>query len=417
MRRTARRLVAMGTILAAAAGAGLLIVGRPPMERWRGGDGVSPAADAMAARFIHLWGDPHRLDDQVAQLAAINPEWDFMGRTYLVLALANMALRDPGREAELLDVMDAVIDDTLRREEAGGQETFLLDYATWSDFVDPSGRSVFVDGEMALMIGARRLVRDDRPELAAEGGARVERMARQMAAGPVLSAESYPDECWTFCNTTALAAMRVDGVLGGPDRGALLGAWVDTARRELVDPGTGLLVSSYTVDGAVLDGPEGSTIWMAAHNLLLVDPDFARDQYLRARAELVRSVAGLGFAREWPATWPGPTDIDSGPIVPLVRASPASSGLALLGAAAFDDDATLRRLVASLRLAGVPVRRDGELRFAASNHVGDAVMLYAFVEGPLWERVDALAQNVSRHASRGGERPAAGSVSPARRTP
>ena len=32
----------------------------------------------------------------MAKMQKRNPEWDFMSRTYFVLALANMALRDPG---------------------------------------------------------------------------------------------------------------------------------------------------------------------------------------------------------------------------------------------------------------------------------------------------------------------------------
>ena len=59
---------------------------------------------------------------------------------------------------------------------------------------------------------------------------------------------------------------------------------------------------------------------------------------------------------------------------------------ALLGAGAFDDRATLAGLVASLDLAAFPIEDAGGLRYAASNAVGDAVLLYALVEGPLWAR-------------------------------
>ena len=209
-----------------------------------------------------------------------------------------------------------------------------------------------------------------------------------MGRSPTLSAESYPDECWTFCNTTALAAIATADALDGTNHSVLLDGWVDLAKRELVDPETGLLISSYTLDGQPLDGPEGSTLWMASHNLMLVDPAFAEDQYRRAREELGRSAVGFGYAREWPESWVGPVDVDSGPTVPLLEANAGSSGLALLGAAAFDDTDYLRQLLTSLELAGMPQPADdGGLRYAASNHVGDAVVLYALTCGPLWERV------------------------------
>jgi hypothetical protein len=96
---------------------------------------------------------------------------------------------------------------------------------------------------------------------------------------------------------------------------------------------------------------------------------------------------GFGWAREWPRTTVGRSDVDSGPIVPIVEASPGSSGLALLGASAFGDDAYLISLLTTLDFAGFPTRRAGALRYAASNQVGDAALVYALSFGPLWQRV------------------------------
>lgn len=80
-------------------------------------------------------------------------------------------------------------------------------------------------------------------------------------------------------------------------------------------------------------------------------------------------------------------DVDSGPVIPLLDISAGSSGMAFLGAAAFDDRAYYRGLAASLMFAGLPVEREGGLKFCASNQVGDAVLLYSIVLGPLWEEV------------------------------
>lgn len=147
----------------------------------------------------------------------------------------------------------------------------------------------------------------------------------------------------------------------------------------------GLLVARTTRAGRVLEGPEGSTLWVAATMLRLVDDDFAREQYARARAALRGSFAGFGWAREWPTNRPGADDIDSGPTIPLVGANAGSSGLALIAARVFGDEPFAAQLIASLELAGFPV--EGGVHFAAGNQLADAAMLYALTNGPLWHRV------------------------------
>jgi hypothetical protein len=180
--------------------------------------------------------------------------------------------------------------------------------------------------------------------------------------------------------------MRLADRLDGTDHSEVINAWLVLAKQKLVHPQTGLLVSSFTTDGTPMDGPEGSSIWLVAHCLQVLDPAFARDQYDRARRELGQSHCGFGSAREWPVKWRGPADIDSGPIIPGLNISAGSSGLALVGAASFGDDEYLASLAATLDFAAFPKRTQGELKYCASNQVGDAVMLYAAVLGPLWAK-------------------------------
>lgn len=352
---------------------------------------VSSRARAMAARAARLWRDPALREVEVARMRAGNAEWDFMGRTFLALALANVALREPARQAECLAVIDAILDETLRLEAERGQLHFLLPYARHDRFRNRPQRSLFVDGEVLLMAAARRLV-EEKPDLRPVVAERARHVVSLLEDGPVLCGESYPDECWTFCNAAALAGLRLGDAADGTDHRALCARWVARARERLCEPASGLLVSSFHHDGRVKDGPEGSTIWFAIHALWLVDEPFAREQWARARADLGRDALGFGWAREWGAGWTGPMDIDSGPIVPVLEASASSSGLALLAAATAGDEAWLRALLRSLDLGGAPVTTDGpdgpELHHAAGNQVGDAVVLYALVQGPLWARAN-----------------------------
>jgi hypothetical protein len=358
----------------------------PRLSDYRSPEGLSPVARALAAHHLYLWADPAHREQAIAQMRATNAEWDFMGRTFFVLALANIALRDPSLESRCLAVMDAILDETRRLEESRGQTHFLMPYARYGSFVAPRARSIFVDGEIGMMMAARRLVAE-REDLRQPLADRVAGMRAQMEASPVLSGESYPDECWTFCNSIALAAMHASDALDGEQHAPFIRRWVSTAKERLVDPRTGLLISSFRFDGTARDGPEGSSLWTVAHFLRLVDPAFAEDQYRRARRALGGSLLGFGYAREWPASWRGPADVDSGPIIPILDISLSSSGQALLGAATFDDEPFEIGLLTSLAAGGFPIQSDKGLRFAASNAVGDAVVLYALVQGPLWERL------------------------------
>jgi hypothetical protein len=347
---------------------------------------LSPWAKELATRQLALWEDDETREQQFDRMRVTCEEWYFMGRTYLVWALANMALADPQLQPRCLLTMDRIIEDTLQVEREQGMYHFLMPYARGASFRVEPVRSQFIDSEIALMLAHRRLVEEKR-EYVPLLSERVRLMTARMEQSPVLCAESYPDECWMFDNTASLAAIRMGDHLDGSDHSEFFRRWLETAKRRLIDPKTGMLVSSFTVSGDHLDGPEGSSIWMAAHFLDLVDQELARDQYARAREAMGRVVLGFAYAREWPVSWVNLADVDSGPTVPILEANAGASGLAFVGASAFDDREFLEALHASVEFAAFPVREEGGLRYCASNQVGDAVLLYAAVQGPVWAKV------------------------------
>lgn len=347
-------------------------------------------ADRILDEQVSAWGAAAEAGEIPAELDAmrsINAEWDFMARTFLVLSLSNEMVREPKLEPVYLPVVDAMIEDTLRAERELGQEHFLMPYGRRGGWTQ-DGRSLFVDGEIALMLTARRAVDADRWGWHADK--RVGIVAEQLERG---FAESYPDEGWLFCHSMGLAALRLhDHVEGSDEHAELARGWVEMAKVELVDEQTGLLVSAFEMDGDHLDGPEGSSIWLSATNIWLVDPAFAEEQYGLAKGELGATLMGMGYAREWPASWPGHVDVDSGPIVPGIEASASSSGFALLASRAFGDERWNRQLVRALDAADAIMERDAHLREMADNAVGDAVILYSFSHGPLWEKVGPYPQ-------------------------
>ncbi len=122
-----------------------------------------------------------------------------------------------------------------------------------------------------------------------------------------------------FDHCVALDAIKMADYLDGTDHSAFIHNWIAMAKKRLVDQTIRPVVFPVSPRPALpMDGPEGSSIWMVAHSLQLLDEDFARDQYQRARKELGAITLGFGYAHEWPKSWPGTPDIDSGPIIPVV---------------------------------------------------------------------------------------------------
>lgn len=344
------------------------------------GDPEDPLIRGLLARQLAVWEG--RDPAAIAAMRATNPEWDFMGRSFLGLALCNLALRAPADAPRLLAALDAMLADTLEITARRGDRHWLLAYVDRAPFVHAAGTSVFVDGELAAVLCARRLVGGD-ARWDREIARYVARLRDQLDRSPLGHGESYPDECWAFCNAYAAVALALDQQTSGRDHRAALARWRAGLDR-LVDRETGMLLSAYTLAGQPMQGPEGSSLFLVASHLALLDPALGRAQYALAQEHLLRDLLGFGWAREWPDSWRGAADIDSGPIVPGFDASAASSGLAFVGAGAYGDVRTLRALLASISFAGFPTWDGDRLSFAASNAVGDAVLLYALVQGPLW---------------------------------
>ncbi len=344
----------------------------------------SERADQLRDDLLATWSEVPAASGRHQALRAQNPEYDLMARTFGTLALVDAALAGTTATEPALAAIDTVLAGTLAEEERWGQPHFLLPYVHHAPFLG-SGRSLFVDGEVLVMLGARRTLAADRWSAAFEDRARWVREA--LDASPHGGAESYPDECWTFCNTMAQVGLRLHEHLEGADHASARDRWLALLRQRLVDPTSGMLVSSFGYDGAPQEGPEGSSLWLSATGLLLTDPALARTQYTRARQALGGSLVGLGYAREWPDGTAAAIDVDSGPLVPVLGASASSSGLALLAARAFGDHAWRRRLERALAAAEAVMTVHPTLAAAADNAVGDAVLACALGFGPLWEQL------------------------------
>ncbi|MBA4386902.1 MAG: hypothetical protein C0404_02910 [Verrucomicrobia bacterium] len=333
--------------------------------------------------FYWVWDDDARMKAAHAAMRKQNPEWDMISRTFFAYSLANVALKYPAEKERALKYLDKVIDNTVRVP----WQDFLLDYGTnMALFVKQPPSSVMVDGEVSLMIGLRRLVRDE-PDYPHKELHRklVNQCLDSMKAGPMLCGECYPDECWLWCNPLALTSAKVLDVLEGSDNTEFYERWEKMALAKLTDKKTGMLQSAVTLTGYPIHTSEGSTIWIGASCLLPVLPDLAHEQYNLMKEKLSGRLLFLAYGREWPKGERGDWDIDSG-FTPFGM-GPASTGFALVASKEMGDEDFFVRLLTLLNLVGVPQVENGRMRYLSSNLVGDATFLYGKTAGPAWQEI------------------------------
>src|SRR5689334_17693421 len=127
-------------------------------------------------------------------------------------------------------------------DRAAGRNLRIPDaYAKDRPYRVKPARSLFIDGEIALMMGARRMLEEE-PAYKQPMTERLKLIEERWRANPIMAAESYPDECWTFDHAVALAAFKVADRLDGTDHSALCQKWIEIAKEKLVHKETGLLV-------------------------------------------------------------------------------------------------------------------------------------------------------------------------------
>ena len=187
-----------------------------PATEFHTAEGLSPKAQRLAAWHLRLWNEPELREWELRKMRASNAEWDFMGRSFLVWSLANMGLREPASKAAYLETMDRIIEETTRLENKEGMYFFLMPYAKGRAYEMQPAHSLFLDGEIAMMLAARRMLEekaDYKPLLTA----RVEAITERFRQSPHLMLESYPEECWMFDHVVALDAIRMADCLDGTD--------------------------------------------------------------------------------------------------------------------------------------------------------------------------------------------------------
>lgn len=126
--------------------------------------------------------------------------------------------------------------------------------------------------------------------------------------------ESYHLNTWPADNILCMAALRLHDQLFSPKYNTLVSIWLIRVK-SLVDPDTGLIPHSVTMESKTLEGARGSSQTLMLTLLPSIDSSFAEHQFALFQKHFVDAPFKLTAIREYPFGKEGEGDVDAGPVV------------------------------------------------------------------------------------------------------
>ena len=299
-----------------------------------------PSRPELGKKVRYLQGIIRGPQDDSSALAALshqNPEWPLFTYSFAVYGFTNMAMRDPSFRAEAAHYTDLAIEKVL----TDTVKAFFSDSRATGYRVDTAG-SVLYLGHLNLMLGCHRLL-DPASRFRGLHNTLTRVLHGRYRRAPSHCLESYAGMTWVADNTVALASLAVHSRATGSAYGQYCRQWVAYARQHLIDPNTGLLVSSMGTTTQSVEEPRGSGMGWSINFICHFDPAFAAEQYHASQRHLSTNLGLLRLYRERAGTYATAVgDIDSGPL--LLGYSIPATAFAFGNAVALQDWRNAQRL-------------------------------------------------------------------------
>ena len=299
-------------------------------------------------------------------------EWLAVTYSMTAMALANLSFLYP----DMVDEARATIDQLARAMLEKDVRSF--DAELWGeDPIDSLGGAnghIGYLGHLELVLLAQLYVGGNQEHVDLTRSVAIA-LHRRMLESPSLHAETYPGQTFVADNAVVVACLALAQPLFPDDTLDISKAWTERARRNFLDPATGLMVFRLTREGEVLEQSRGSGVAWGIFYLSYADRAFAEQQYRKlhdtmASTALLSLVHGI---REYPPGVEGTGDVDSGPVV--LGLSPSGTGFALAGATIARDDEFKLELLRTAELVGTSLHTDEGTRYLLAPLVGDAILL------------------------------------------
>lgn len=173
----------------------------------------------------------------------------------------------------------------------------------------------------------------------------------------------------------AIVALSDYAKLNNKKYATTVNLWIEKAKQEWRDKGTGFLVSFLDDSGKTTVPIKGSYSALNCYYLTLIAPDFATGQYTKLKTYFAQSFPFSGIKEYHNRTCCAGIDIDAGPVI--LNLSPSGTAFAIGSATYFNDIEFRNKLLKTCEIAGHTVEWNNHRHYLLSNValVGETITL------------------------------------------
>lgn len=302
-------------------------------------------------------------------------EWALYSCSMLTKALSNIAVLYPETTDESIIIIDSLI------QNVKSPMLRLYDRMRWGedplDSISGDKSHISYFSHLAWMIGNYRKIGGvDKYNALHDSLCRS--MNRRILKSESLNLPTYPDEdIYIPDMLVAIVALSDYAKLNNCKYQSTVNKWIQRAKSEWIDDRTGLLRSFLAIDGdtSVRQPIKGSYSTLNTYYLTLIDPIFAKEQYVRLKTVFLKDSWLTGFKEYQEGGEILGIDIDAGPII--WGLSPSGTAFGIGSATFFNDKELRKKLLKTAEIAGHTVSWNGKRHYILANiaMVGEAITL------------------------------------------
>ena len=302
-------------------------------------------------------------------------EWALYTCSMLTAALENISRLYPETKEESIEYIDSLIHIVL------SPEIREYDRERWGE--DPleslEGEESHISylSHLALMIGRYKSLGGGN-KFDAQYHSICQSMNGRILESENMNLQTYPEEfVYVPDMLVAIVALDIYSTLYNGKYYPTVQQWLDKAKTEWINEGTGLLSSFLGMDGGYREWlpVKGSYSALNCYYLTLLDEEFAKEQYGRLKGTYLKRFPFTGFKEYSDRYCLLGVDIDAGPII--FNLSPSGTAFAVGSVTYFNDDKLRRKLLKTAEIAGTTISSKGKRHYLLADIalVGEAIML------------------------------------------